>query len=197
MSGPAVAWTSLGSGDEVAEAICALYRERGHGLYDEAVSQTAHGVQAARLAATDGAGRHLVVAALLHDIGHLLEGDPEHNGAHLDRDLRHEQVAARFLANWFAPEVTEPIRHHVAAKRWLVSAEPAYGESLSPASRRSLVLQGGTMTDAEARAFLATPGASEAVRVRRWDDLAKDPSAPAGSVDDFRDLIAAQCTARG
>jgi len=195
MSGT-VAWRKLGSPDEVADAICALYRERGDALYDEAVSQTAHGIQAARLAAADGAPGTLQLVALLHDIGHLLERDPSEGDAHPERDLHHEMVAARFLANWFGAEVTEPIRHHVAAKRWLVAAEPGYLETLSAASVHSLTLQGGPMPDDEASRFLAMPGARDAVRVRRWDDLAKDPDAPAGDMVQFRDLLAAHCRPR-
>ncbi|MEY2958330.1 MAG: hypothetical protein RLZZ01_898 [Actinomycetota bacterium] len=190
-------WRELESPEEVVDAICGVFAERGDALYDETVSQTAHAVQAARLAECDGADGALQVAALLHDIGHLLERDPSQGAGHPGRDLRHEEIAARFLANWFGPEVTEPIRHHVAAKRWLVAIEPGYAEELSPASVHSLALQGGPMRPEEAGRFLAVSGAAEAIRLRRWDDLAKDTGAPQGDIGEFRELMVEHCRLRG
>jgi phosphonate degradation associated HDIG domain protein len=190
-------WRELESPEEVVDAICGLFAERGDALYDETVSQTAHAVQAARLAERDGADGALQVAALLHDIGHLLERDPLQGAGQPERDLRHEEIAARFLANWFGPEVTEPIRHHVAAKRWLVANEPGYAAELSPASVHSLALQGGPMRSEEAAGFLAVSGAAEAVRLRRWDDRAKDTDAPQGDIGEFRELMVEHCRPRG
>jgi len=193
MSGGSTPWREIVAPDDVAEAICHLYRERGSALYDEEVSQSTHAVQSARLAAAAGADAPLQAAALLHDIAHLLERDPREGSGHPDRDLRHEEVAARFLANWFGPDVTEPIRHHVAAKRWLVATEPGYAAGLSAASIHSLGLQGGPMSADEAREFAARPGAAAAVRLRRWDDLAKDPASPARDIDEFAGLLARLC----
>lgn len=181
-------WTELHDPDDVVAAICSWYAERGGERYDEAVTQTVHGVQTALLAESEGAPPPLVAAALLHDLGHLLgreaDGHPEH-------DLRHEQVGARLLGRWFPPTVTEPIRHHVAAKRWLCSADPGYAETLSTASVHSLVLQGGAMPPEEATAFLQLPGASDAIRLRRWDDLAKDPDRPTPGFERYRSLLRA------
>lgn len=189
-------WMELESPDEVVEAICGLFRERGDAMYDEAVSQSVHGVQAAMWGAREGAPTSLRLAALLHDIGHLLERDPSGGADHPEHDLHHEDLAARFLANWFGPDVTEPIRHHVAAKRYLVSIDPGYLGTLSPASVHSLGLQGGPMSPDEAEAFIALPGAADAVWLRRWDDLAKDSSAPTPAFDEFADLISAHCVMR-
>lgn len=158
-------------------------------MYDESVSQTAHAVQTAMLAERDGASPALMVASLLHDLAHLLERDPADGAAQPDRDLRHEVVAARFLATWFGPEVTAPIRHHVAAKRYLCAIDPEYTRALSPASVHSLALQGGPMSPDEAGAFLSVDGAAEAVRLRRWDDLAKDPDLMAPAFADHRELL--------
>ncbi len=182
-------WRELVSGAEVVDALCALFDERGDGLYDESVSQSVHAAQTAMLARREGASPELVVAALLHDLAHLLERDPADGAAHPDRDLRHEEVAARFLANWFGPEVTEPIRHHVAAKRYLCAVDPGYTDTLSPASVHSLGLQGGPMSPEETVAFLGVEGAADAVRLRRWDDLAKDPDLESPPFADHRSLI--------
>lgn len=182
-------WRELLSGAEVVDALCALYDERGGAMYDESVSQTAHAVQTAMLAERDGASPALVVASLLHDLAHLLERDPADGAAQPDRDLRHEVVAARLLANWFGPEVTAPIRHHVAAKRYLCAIDPEYLRALSPASVHSLALQGGPMSPGEAGAFLGVDGAAEAVRLRRWDDSAKNPELATPAFADHRELL--------
>ena len=125
------------------------------------MSQAEHALQAAELAEREGAPDALVVAALLHDVGHLLDGQDE-DLADRGVDGRHEEAGCAWLAAHFGPEVIEPIRLHVAAKRYLCAVDPAYLDGLSPASRLSLSLQGGPM-DAEERArfesnpFYATP----------------------------------------
>jgi gamma-butyrobetaine dioxygenase len=82
---------------------------------------------------------------------------------------------AQWLGQWFGPAVTEPVRLHVAAKRYLCATEPNYFGLLSAESVRTLALQGGPMTPEQAAAFGALPFAHDAVAVRRWDDEAKDP----------------------
>lgn len=156
------------------EAILELFAARGAEAYlGEPVSQQEHALQAAYLAVRDGAPGPLIAAALLHDIGHLL--DLDESAAERGIDQRHEEQAARWLSAHFDPEVTEPIRLHVAAKRYLCAMEPAYLASLSPASVRSLELQGGPLTSPEIVRFEALPHHLDAVRVRRWDDQAKVP----------------------
>jgi gamma-butyrobetaine dioxygenase len=91
------------------------------------------------------------------------------------RDNDHAGRGADWLAGWFGPDVTEPVRLHVAAKRYLCGTDPGYHALLSPASRYTLSVQGGPMGEAEARQFAAAPFARQAVRVRRWDDSAKQP----------------------
>jgi phosphonate degradation associated HDIG domain protein len=144
-------------------------------MYDEAVTELEHGLQCAALAERDGADDATVAAALLHDVGHLLVGDLFPIDVALAKDWKHEAVGARYLSRWFGPEVTEPIRMHVAAKRWLVARDPAYHAALSPSSVRSLVVQGGPMSEAECTAFEGEAGFVGAVAVRRWDDAGKDP----------------------
>ncbi|QJW94518.1 phosphonate degradation HD-domain oxygenase [Frigoriglobus tundricola] len=159
-------------GDVLARA-GRLFAERGGAEYHgEAVTQLEHALQCAALAERDGRPAAWVVAALLHDVGHLLHG---HGEAHLADgiDDDHEELGARFLARAFGPAVTEPIRMHVPAKRYLCAARAGYREGLSPASVRSLELQGGPMTAAEAAAFEAHPHFAAAVQLREYDDRAK------------------------
>lgn len=154
----------------------ALLETRGSGRYTgEPVSHRAHALQCAWLAQRAGAGDALVVAALLHDIGHLssgLAGTPSAEGI----DDRHEEAGAALLARWFDPAVTEPVRLHVRAKR-VLAAQPAYWRALSDDSRRSLRLQGGVLDGAGRAAFMAGPWAKAALALRRWDDAAKKPDA--------------------
>lgn len=147
--------------------ILAAYERLGGRLYGEAVSQTDHALQAADCAARDGAPEPLIVAALLHDFGHLSEAEDA------DLDLRHEAVGASALRGLFGPQVIQPIALHVAAKRYLCAVEPGYLDGLSDASRHSLQLQGGAYSAPGAARFIARPYAADAVRLRRYDDLAK------------------------
>lgn len=184
-SGDEPRWRELDGPDVVAAALVALYRRRGDGRYDEAVTQTEHGRQAAGHAIAAGADDTAVAAAFLHDIGHLLVAD----GADRASDRHHELVGSRFLANWFDDDVTQLIRLHVPAKRYLCVVEPAYRAALSPASERSLLLQGGPMDADEVATFESDPWHRQAVELRRWDELAKDPDAPAPSLDELRRMI--------
>jgi gamma-butyrobetaine dioxygenase len=130
-------------------------------------------VQTAALAEAEGASPHLIAAALLHDVGHFLHPDAE-SALATGQDLEHEALGAAWLSRGFGPEVTAPIALHVEAKRYLCAIEPAYFDCLSAASRVSLSLQGGPMSPHKAEAFARRPGAADAVRLRRWDDLGKD-----------------------
>lgn len=186
---PTTPWRQIDDPDALTDALIGLYEAKGNGRYDEAVTQTEHAVQSADLAAAAAADDSLVVAALLHDIGHLLLDEHDRRGDFLDRDLHHEEIAARFLSTWFGPDVTEPIRHHVAAKRYLCAIEPSYHDTLSAASARSLEVQGGPMTSAAAAEFAGMHGADAAAEVRRWDDGAKNPERQARPIRDFAPLI--------
>lgn len=138
----------------------------------ERVTQLAHALQCATAAEVAGAPAHLVVAALLHDVGHLVHGlgpRPAEHGV----DDRHEERGAASLERWLGPEVTGPVRLHVDAKRYLCAVEPGYFGGLSPASVRSLELQGGLFDAASAAIFIDAPYAADAVRLRRWDEAAK------------------------
>lgn len=166
-----------------------IYENGGGQFYDaEAVTQLQHGLQSAALAEKSGAPSHLIVAALLHDIGHLLNGD-EKGAAARGEDALHESCGAAFLSRWFGADVTEAIRHHVAAKRYLVTAEPGYADILSPASVRSLELQGGAFSAEDAEVWYRQPGAADAVKLRRWDDAAKDVDAVVPGFEAYRGHI--------
>lgn len=148
----------------------------------EDVSQLQHALQTAQLAENDGASAALITAALLHDTGHLL-GVGDHGLAERGIDARHEEAAARFLQQWFGPAVTEPVRLHVQAKSYLCHVEPDYFARLSRASRDSLAVQGGPLDAADAQRFRREPFFEDAVRLRRWDDLAKDTQACPSSLE--------------
>ena len=166
-----------------------LFEKWGQSFYSEKVSQTAHGVQCAQLAVQDDAPSSLVLAALLHDIGHLADLEDFNGIEEHAIDTAHEATAARMLASIFPPSVTAPIALHVDAKRWLCAREVGYFESLSEASVASLALQGGPMTDSEADRFIAMPHAKDAIRLRRWDDFGKETNRDLVPFEDFQHLL--------
>ncbi|HEV2978118.1 MAG TPA: HD domain-containing protein [Casimicrobiaceae bacterium] len=145
----------------------------GAARYDEMVTQYEHAVQSAALAAQRGGNPALVVAALLHDVGHLLVAEHRDRNGFLARDLEHERVGAGWLSRTFGADVTEPIRMHVDAKRYLCSIDVAYFNGLSESSKRSFELQGGMMGADEIKTFLTRPAVQVAIELRRIDDLAK------------------------
>jgi [1-hydroxy-2-(trimethylamino)ethyl]phosphonate dioxygenase len=153
--------------------LASLMAEKGgrrYGLHD--VTQLQHALQAALLAEQAGGEDALITAALLHDIGHMVH-DLGENPAEDGVDDQHERVGYAFLQRYFGAEVTAPVRLHVAAKRYLCAIEPSYSATLSPDSVLSLRLQGGPMSLSEADAFRREPHADAAVRLRRYDDMAK------------------------
>jgi phosphonate degradation associated HDIG domain protein len=164
--------------------------EGGREYLGEQVSMAQHMLQAGAAARRAGARRELVVAAVVHDVGHftgVVHGRDLMRGT----DNHHDEVAASWLGAWFGPGVTEPVRLHVLAKRYLCAVDSAYFEQLSNASKRTMEVQGGPMSPREAEEFSLQPYAAEAVELRRWDDQAKDPAVGTLSLEDFRDDIEA------
>jgi phosphonate degradation associated HDIG domain protein len=174
---------------DVLDIITELFATHGHSEYHgETVSQLEHALQTAHLAEQQGADDALVAAALLHDIGHLLHGLGE-DVAQRGLDTRHEEAGRAWLARRFGPAVAEPVRLHVAAKRFLCATDPAYAAKLSPASQLSLKLQGGPFIPAEAAAFAANPYHRAAVRLRHWDDAAKVPGLAVPPLAHYRERL--------
>jgi phosphonate degradation associated HDIG domain protein len=169
-----------------------LFDEHGHIEYSgEGVSQLEHALQSAQFAEDDGASDALVTAALLHDLGHMLNRHGE-TPTLRGIDDQHQYFAIPFMRPLFPPAVIEPIRLHVDAKRALCALEPGYYEGLSDDSKRSLKLQGGSFSRAQAEAFMAKPHAKDALRLRRWDDRAKVAGAATKGLEHYLE-IAARC----
>lgn len=177
------------SESQTVEELSELFEGRARRRYGLAhVDQFAHAVQSASLARAQELPAALIVAALLHDIGHMVHGLGEHPAA-AGIDDRHEHVGAAWLARRFGAAVVEPVRLHVDAKRYLCATDAGYAGRLTPDSIRSLALQGGPMSASETKAFEARPFATDAVTLRLIDDLAKDPEAPRPPFGDFRHEI--------
>jgi phosphonate degradation associated HDIG domain protein len=182
----------------IAEGIArieALYARLGQRAYSgEPVTQLEHALQSAWLAQQAGAGEPLVAAALLHDIGHLVN-DAGETPTERGIDDLHQFHGARHLRGLFGRDVTEPIRLHVQAKRYLCVVWPGYVDALSADSKRSLQLQGGSFSAGEAEAFAQTAFAADAVRLREWDDLAKVAGLATPTLSDYLPLLA-RCAQR-
>ena len=173
----------------MTQKIIDLFNQKGHSLYGgEAVTQLEHALQAATFAKNNHASAALITASLLHDIGHLLHELPDDAPDHGVDDL-HEELAALFLDKYFIKEVVEPAKLHVQAKRYLCATAPGYLETLSEPSKISLEFQGGVMNQTEVADFEKNEFYKEAVNLRRWDDLAKDPYLISPTLDSFLNAI--------
>jgi phosphonate degradation associated HDIG domain protein len=171
--------------------ICALFERGGHQMYSgEPVNQLQHALQSATLAELAGAEPELVCAALLHDLGHLLNPQGETPSAR-GVDDTHQYFAIPYLRGLFRPAVLEPIRLHVDAKRYLCATDSAYRERLSEDSKRSLELQGGVFSAADAAQFIARPYAADALSLRLWDDQAKVEGKATPDLRHFSKLMSA------
>lgn len=173
---------------EIVDEVLSNFAERGDRHYGEDVTERQHALQCATFAQRNGESPALVVACLLHDYGHLLH-DLGEDIAEKGVDSRHEDVGANRLKRHFVEEVVEPVRLHVAAKRYLCWKEADYLAGLSAASRQSLELQGGPMTDEEGHEFEKHPHHDAAVRLRRYDDMGKVTDMATPDIAEFRGLI--------
>jgi phosphonate degradation associated HDIG domain protein len=171
----------------VVEEISHLFERGGSGAYfGERVTQLQHAVQAAHCAVEAHADDELVVAALLHDVGHLLGGDV-HAGIGV---IDHDRSCVEWLKErGFSPRLIALVSGHVSAKRYLVAVRPGYFDRLSESSVRTLALQGGPMSPEEARAFEEGPYFKDLLRLRSWDEQAKDPEAVVPGLDRYLGLI--------
>ena len=155
--------------------IADIFERRGAESYlGEPVTMSQHMLQSAVLAEREGASDELITAALLHDIGHYTSEFGPYSPDDTE-DNHHDEAGARVLEHFFPPVITECVRRHVAAKRYLCATDGTYYGKLSQASRHTLALQGGPMNETEVEAFRRNPYYAEAVRVRLWDEGGKDP----------------------
>ena len=174
----------------IVDFIADIIERRGSETYlGEAVSMRAHFLQCAHLAENDDAPDTLVAAALMHDIGHYLgefDDDALNNGI----NNWHDEAGAAVLRNFFSAAVVEPVRMHVNAKRYLCAVEPTYFAKLSPASVQSLEVQGGPFSAQEVAEFERSPWLDDAIRLRRYDEGAKDIDAVTPDFNHYRPLLA-------
>jgi [1-hydroxy-2-(trimethylamino)ethyl]phosphonate dioxygenase len=187
------AWTGrslIGTHRPLVDHLLDLLATLAEHSYGERIDMLAHALQTAACARRDGATDHLVLAALLHDVGHVL-GDAGEWGL-----PDHAEVGARALQAWLPEALVAPVRLHVAAKRYLVATDPAYTDVLSPASIATLAQQGGAMDAAEAAAFAAGAHAGDAIALRRWDDAGKVTGLDVRPLTDFREPLEAALTGR-
>jgi phosphonate degradation associated HDIG domain protein len=180
---------------QILEQIRALYRDKGGREYEgEGITQLEHALQSAQLAEKAGAAPDLVCAALLHDVGHLIN-DRGETPTLRGIDDQHQHVALPFLRRHFPDAVLGAIRLHVDAKRYLCATRADYWQGLSEDSKRSLELQGGVFSAQEAERFIAQAHAAEAVSVRLWDDAAKVAGAATPDFAHYEALLRA-CLSR-
>lgn len=175
--------------DDFLNHLSDLFTTHGaEGNSSQRLSNAEHMLQTAAAARAANADDVLIAACLLHDIGHWLHSEPT-DAMKRSQDDRHEEIGARYLASHFADPVTRPIELHVAAKRYLCATEPDYFQKLSPASVRTLELQGGPMDNEEIADFQSIPDHQNAVAIRRWDEYGKVPGMDVPSFDAYRPLL--------
>ena len=175
--------------EQKVDALFNYMEERGQSFYDEVVTQLEHALQCAALARQNDASPTLITSALLHDLGHFILDEHNADTAFLAMDLNHEEIGAEYLAPFFPEIVTTPIRLHVPAKRYLCATDASYHDGLSEASKRSLKVQGGIMSDEEREAFEQIPHFRDALTLRRWDDLAKVSGLETAGLGTYRDTV--------
>ena len=174
----------------IVDKIINKYQNNNSLYIGEKVTITEHMVQTAMLAEENNTTESLVCACLLHDFGHFIIQDPDYLVTK-SIDGKHENVAFNFLKNYFKPEVFEPIKLHVQAKRYLCRSK-SYWNILSEASKTSLKLQGGIMSDDEAKKFVSLKFHDDAILLRKYDDDGKIPNIKTKKIEDYRDLIISQ-----
>ena len=172
---------------EIIEKIIKKYRTNKNFYLGEKVTIAEHMIQTAMLAEKNNSPQSLICACLLHDIGHFIIQDPDQLVSK-SVDGKHEDIAFNFLKNYFKPEVTEPIKLHVSAKRYLCR-EKSYYNLLSKASKVSLELQGGKMNNDEAQKFILLKHHKDAITLRKYDDEGKIPNMKIKNINDYKELI--------
>ena len=172
---------------EIIDKIIKKYQTNKNFYLGEKVTIAEHMIQTAMLAEKNNSPQSLICACLLHDIGHFIIQDPDQLVSK-SVDGEHEDIAFNFLKNYFKPEVTEPIKLHVSAKRYLCR-EKSYYNLLSKASKVSLELQGGKMNNDEAQKFILLKHHKDAITLRKYDDEGKIPNIKIKNINDYKKLI--------
>ena len=175
---------------QIVDKIINKYQSNGGQYLGEKVTMTEHMIQTAMIAEQNHSSESLICACLLHDYGHFILEDPDHLVSK-SIDGKHENIGFNFLKNYFKPEVFEPIKLHVQAKRYLCRNK-SYWSSLSEASKVSLKLQGGVMNDKEAKKFISLKFHDDAILLRKYDDDGKIPNIKMKTIEDYRNLINSQ-----
>ena len=183
-----------GTAEQKVDALFNYMEAQGQSFYDEVVTQLEHALQCAALAQQNDAGPTLITSALLHDLGHFILDEHNADKAFLATDLNHEEIGAQYMEPFFPDAVTTPIRLHVPAKRYLCTTDASYHDGLSEASKRSLKVQGGVMSNEEREAFEQIPHFQDALTLRRWDDLAKVKGLEIAGLETYRNVVR-QCLA--
>jgi len=175
--------------DTIVPYLLDIFERRGPEAYlGESVSMADHMEQSAACAVAEGASNAVVVASLLHDIGHF-SGEFPLDALEQGIDNYHQDSGAKILAQFYPADISEPVRLHVAAKRYLCAVDSEYFAKLSPASVNSLHLQGGKMSDAEIQQFEATAHHQAAIQLRRYDDEGKVAGLTIRKIAHYRELL--------
>lgn len=176
--------------EQIVDEVLGLLAGPGRTLsYGEGVTQLAHALQCAKCAAAVTADEEVILAALLHDIGHICDPSAEQMAAEIGI-VDHEGIGAQFLLErGFSPKIAELVRAHVAAKRYLVATNPTYAAQLSPASTATLKHQGGPMSPSEVTAFEHDPLYTTKLRMRSWDEMGKDPNMTTPPLETYREMM--------
>jgi 2-amino-1-hydroxyethylphosphonate dioxygenase (glycine-forming) len=181
--------------DEVVEEVFDLMQRSGaEGYFGEAVSKLDHSEQCAWHARQAGADEELILAALLHDVGHLLEAEDAVRDERVGV-INHDEIGKQWLRErGFSERLVTLVGGHVDAKRYLTATNPEYMARLSAASTETLALQGGPMDHRAAAAFAESPELRDMLRLRTWDEMAKDPAWDGPRLESYREMMARHLT---
>ena len=181
---------SIADHQSIVNEVFALYEKYGDEDYiGEPVSQLEHMSQAAALAEEEGYDEEVILAAFFHDIGHLCAEEGAAESMDGLGNVDHEKLGADYLLErGFSERVAALVQGHVLAKRYLTYKYPEYYNKLSEASKGTLEFQGGRMTAEEAEAFEQNPDSDLIIRLRYWDDKAKETEVPVNNIDHLKML---------
>lgn len=175
--------------DQIVDEVFGLFDKYGHDEYGESITQLEHAVQSAQLAAKEGYDDEVILAALFHDIGHLAANEQESKsfmgnyGA-----MSHDKIGGDYLRHLgFSERMAQLVENHVQAKRYLTFKEPDYYDKLSEASKQTLEYQGGRMSAEEAAAFEKDGLFNLSLRMRHWDEEAKEIGMPTPELTPYQD----------